>query len=77
MCDIFDYTNVVKTATCHTKNANPTLIDVILTNEYALFTSSSAIWFSKFTDCRSLKKKIMIKIFKAFIQNNFFLHFGT
>jgi hypothetical protein len=31
MCDIFDYTNLVKTATCHTKNANPTLIDVILT----------------------------------------------
>jgi hypothetical protein len=25
MCDIFDYTNLVKTATCHTKNANPTL----------------------------------------------------
>jgi hypothetical protein len=24
--------------------------------EYALFTSSSAIWFSKFTDCRSFKK---------------------
>ena len=33
MCDIFDYTNLVKTATCHTKNANPTLIDVILTNK--------------------------------------------
>jgi hypothetical protein len=70
MCDIFDYANLVKTATCHTKNVNPTLIDVILTNkpsyfffigiclsiisikdvsnfEYALFTSSSAIWFSK------------------------------
>jgi predicted nucleic-acid-binding Zn-ribbon protein len=30
ICDIFDYTNLVKTATCHTKNANPTLIDVIL-----------------------------------------------
>jgi hypothetical protein len=24
--------------------------------ENALFTSSSAIWFSKFTDCRSFKK---------------------
>ena len=24
MCDIFDYTNLEKTATCHTKNANPT-----------------------------------------------------
>ena len=42
MCDSFDYTNLVKTATYHTKNAslidviltkNPTLIDVILTNK--------------------------------------------
>jgi hypothetical protein len=33
MCDIFYYTNLVKTATCHIKNANPTLIDVILTNK--------------------------------------------
>jgi hypothetical protein len=33
MCAIFDNTNLVKTATCHTKNANPTLIDVILTNK--------------------------------------------
>jgi hypothetical protein len=29
MCDVFDYTNLVKTATCHTQNANPTLIDVV------------------------------------------------
>ena len=33
MCDVFDYTNIVKKATCFTKYALPTLIDVILTNK--------------------------------------------
>ena len=33
MCDVFEYTNLVKNATCFTKNAEPTLIDVILTNK--------------------------------------------
>ena len=31
--DIFDYSNLVKKETCFTKNASPTLIDVILTNK--------------------------------------------
>ena len=31
--DIFDYSNIVKKETCFTKNASPTLIDVILTNK--------------------------------------------
>ncbi|CAG2195891.1 unnamed protein product [Mytilus edulis] len=33
MCDVFDFTNIVKKATCFTKNALPTLLDVILTNK--------------------------------------------
>ena len=33
MCAIFYYTNLVKIATCHKRNAIPTLIDVILTNK--------------------------------------------
>ena len=34
MCDVFDYTNIVKKATCFTKYVLiPTLIDVILTNK--------------------------------------------
>ena len=33
VCDIFDYSNLVKKETCFTKNASPTLIDVILTNK--------------------------------------------
>ena len=33
VCDIFDFSNLIKKATCFTKNALPTLIDVILTNK--------------------------------------------
>jgi hypothetical protein len=32
VCDIFDLTNLVKSATCYTKISNPRLNDVILTN---------------------------------------------
>ena len=32
VCDIFDLTNLVKSATCYTKISNPSLNDVILTN---------------------------------------------
>ena len=33
ICDIFDLTNMVKSATCFMKNCNPSLVDVILTNK--------------------------------------------
>ena len=33
VCDIFDFTNMIKSPTCLTKNAPPTLNDVILTNQ--------------------------------------------
>jgi hypothetical protein len=33
ICDIFDFVNIVKGATCYTKRAPPSLIDVILTNK--------------------------------------------
>ena len=33
MCDIFDLTNLIKTPTCFTKDATPSLVDVILTNK--------------------------------------------
>jgi hypothetical protein len=33
VCDIFDFTNMIKSPTCFTKNAPPTLNDVILTNQ--------------------------------------------
>lgn len=33
MCDIFDLTNLVKEPTCFCKDANPSLVDVILTNK--------------------------------------------
>jgi hypothetical protein len=32
VCDIFDLTDLVKSPTCYTKNSNPSLNDVILTN---------------------------------------------
>ena len=31
VCDIFDFTNLIKTPTCFTKDAHPSLLDVILT----------------------------------------------
>jgi hypothetical protein len=31
MCDVFDFSNLVKTATCFTKIAEPSLLDVIIT----------------------------------------------
>jgi hypothetical protein len=33
ICDIFDVTNLVKSATCFVKNSTPSLVDVILTNK--------------------------------------------
>ena len=39
VCDICDLENIVKCATCFTKSADPTLIDVILTNRKSLFQS--------------------------------------
>ena len=35
-CDIFDFSNVIKVPTCFTKNARPSLLDVILTNRPTL-----------------------------------------
>jgi hypothetical protein len=32
VCDIFDLTNLVNSPTCYTKNSNPSLNNVILTN---------------------------------------------
>ena len=32
VCDIFDLTNLIKNSTCFCKDANPSLVDVILTN---------------------------------------------
>ena len=36
VCDIFDFSNVIKQPTCFTKNAPPSLVDVILTNRPTL-----------------------------------------
>jgi hypothetical protein len=33
VCDIFDLTNLIKNPTCFRKDANPSLVDVILTNK--------------------------------------------
>ena len=33
ICDIFDFKNLVKSATCFTKNCTPSLVDVFLTNK--------------------------------------------
>jgi hypothetical protein len=33
ICNVFDLKNVVKNATCLTKNSRNTLLDVIVTNE--------------------------------------------
>ena len=33
LCDIFDFSNLIKSATCYMKNCVPSLVDVILTNQ--------------------------------------------
>ena len=33
VCDIFDLTNLIKNPTCFCKDANPSFVDVILTNK--------------------------------------------
>ena len=33
LCDIFDFKNLIKTATCYMKNSTSSLVDVILTNK--------------------------------------------
>jgi hypothetical protein len=33
LCDLFDLTNIIKEPTCFKKDCNPSLVDVILTNE--------------------------------------------
>ena len=40
ICDSFNFTNLIKEATCFTKNGSPSLIDVILTNSKNLFCHS-------------------------------------
>ena len=52
VCDIFDFSNVVKQPTCFTKNAPPSLVDVILTNRPTLlynvtnFSSGISDWYN-------------------------------
>ncbi|XP_014673473.1 PREDICTED: uncharacterized protein LOC106813766 [Priapulus caudatus] len=40
ICDVFDLANLIKTPTCFTKNCDPSLVDVILTNRYRSFKKS-------------------------------------
>lgn len=41
--DIFNLTNLVKFPTCYTKNSDPSLIDVIMTNSPTLFCNTSVV----------------------------------
>ena len=40
LCDIFDLSNLVKEATCFTKNSDPSLVDVFLTNRPRTFNGT-------------------------------------
>ena len=40
LCDIFDLRNLIKKATCFTKNNDPSLVDVILTNRPRTFNTT-------------------------------------
>ena len=40
LCDIFNLTNIVKEPTCFPKNSNPSLVDVILTNNPKTFNGT-------------------------------------
>ena len=41
VCDIFDFTNLIKTPTCFMKDAHPSLLDVILTNRPSLLFNTT------------------------------------
>ena len=52
VCDIFDFTNLIKTPTCFMKDAHPSILDVILTNRTSLLfnitnsTCSISDWYN-------------------------------
>ena len=45
LCDIFDFKNIIKTATYFMKNCQPSLVDVILTNQSRLCFGALNFWW--------------------------------
>ena len=53
LCDIFDFTNLIKSATCLKKNCIPSLVDVIFTNQPRFCFNSRNFGFG-IRDCHSI-----------------------
>jgi len=58
ICDIFDLTNLIKTPTCFTKNSDPSLVDVILTNRPRSFNKPMSC-DTGLSDCHHLIACVM------------------
>ena len=83
LCDIFDIKNIIKTATCFMKNCQPSLVDVILTNQSRLcfgalnFGCGISDWHNMIGVAvrgaagREQKQKTKYRSFKNFDQNEF------
>ena len=83
VCDILDFTNMIKSPTCFTKNAPPTLNDVILTNQssYCQYALNFNCGLSNMHNTISMQIKgnlpklnrdfIIYRSFKHFDQNTF------
>ena len=78
MCDIFDFKSIIKSATCFMKNCQPSLVDVILTNQPRLcfgalnFGCGISDWHNMIgvavrgTAVRDQKQKTKYRSFKNF-----------
>ena len=83
LCDIFDFKNIIKTATCFMKNCQPSLVDVILTNQSRLcfgalnFGCGISDWHNMIgvavrgAAVREQKQKTKYRSFKNFDPNEF------
>ena len=78
VCDILDFTNMIKSATCFTKNAPPTLNDVILTNQssYCQYALNFNCGLSNMHNTISIQiKGNLPKLNRDFINYRSFKHF--
>ena len=83
MCDIFDFKSIIKSATCFMKNCQPSLVDVILTNQPRLcfgalnFGCGISDWHNMIgvavrgTAVRDQKQKTKYRSFKNFDPKEF------
>ena len=83
ICDIFDLSSLIKSATCHMKNSKSSLVDVLLTNKHQYccnalnFGCGVSDWHNlvgvmiKGTSARVEKRRVQYRSFKSFDEKQF------